>query len=36
MTANRILTSLVQLVLSGFTITLLILVIQDLKKNGMK
>jgi hypothetical protein len=35
MTANRLLTTLVQLLLSGFTITLLILVIKDLRENGL-
>lgn len=35
MTTNRILTSIVQLVMVGFTATLLIAVIKDIKENGL-
>jgi hypothetical protein len=35
MTTNRILTTLVQLLLAGVTIPLLIAVIKDLKENGL-
>jgi len=35
MTTNRILTTLVQLLLAGVTIPLLILVIKDIKENGL-
>jgi hypothetical protein len=35
MTSNRILTTLVQLVLLGATVPLVIAVIKDLKENGL-
>ena len=35
MTTNRILTTLVQLLLAGVTIPLLIAVIKDLRENGL-
>ena len=35
MTTNRILTTLVQLLLAGVTIPLLIAVIKDIKENGL-
>ena len=35
MTTNRLLTTLVQLLLAGVTIPLLIAVIKDLKENGL-
>ena len=35
MTLNRLLTSLVQLVMLGITTTLLIAVIKDIKENGL-
>jgi hypothetical protein len=35
MTSNRLLTTLVQLVLLGVTVPLVIAVIKDLKENGL-